>query len=76
MCHQYHWNSELSVYFIVKVRVPTHDDGSCLFWEFATDSYDIGFGVYFEWTIASSNEMSVQVNESSEEDEEDDNGII
>ena len=26
----------------VTVRVPTHDDGQCLYWEFATDHYDIG----------------------------------
>lgn len=31
------------------VRVPTHDDGAILWWEFATDSYDIGFGIYFQW---------------------------
>lgn len=63
---------------LVTVRVPTHDDGSCLFWEFATDSYDIGFGVYFEWTIANTNETSVQVHESSDEDddEEDESGNV
>ncbi|KAH3846232.1 Golgi resident protein GCP60-like [Dreissena polymorpha] len=53
----------------VTVRVPTHEDGSCLFWEFATDYYDIGFGVYFEWTIAPSNTVSVHVSESSDEEE-------
>ncbi|KAL4238242.1 Golgi resident protein GCP60 [Mactra antiquata] len=59
----------------VTVRVPTHEDGSCLFWEFATDYYDIGFGVYFEWTIAPSNTVSVHVSESSDEDElEDEEG--
>lgn len=58
---------------IVTVRVPTHEDGSCLFWEFATDSYDIGFGVYFEWSIDPSNKLTVQVSESSE-DEDDDAG--
>lgn len=26
----------------VTVRVPTHDDGHSIFWEFATDHYDIG----------------------------------
>lgn len=26
----------------VTVRVPTHEDGQCLYWEFATDHYDIG----------------------------------
>lgn len=52
-----------------QVRVPTHEDGTCLFWEFATDNYDLGFGVYFEWTIAPSNQVSVHVSESSDEEE-------
>ncbi|KAI8489289.1 Golgi resident protein GCP60 [Branchiostoma belcheri] len=56
---------------VVTVRVPTHEDGAYLFWEFATDSYDIGFGVYFEWTIAPSNAVSVHVSESSDEEDED-----
>ncbi|KAK1793077.1 hypothetical protein P4O66_011484 [Electrophorus voltai] len=34
---------------VLTVRVSTHEDGSYLFWEFATDHYDIGFGLYFEW---------------------------
>ncbi|XP_065144500.2 Golgi resident protein GCP60 [Paramisgurnus dabryanus] len=34
---------------VLTVRVPTHEEGSHLFWEFATDHYDIGFGLYFEW---------------------------
>lgn len=38
----------------MKVRVPTHDGGSCLFWEFATDYYDIGFGIFFEWCVINS----------------------
>jgi len=50
--------------------VPTHEDGSCLFWEFATDHYDIGFGLYFEWTIDTSNQVSVNVNESSDDEDE------
>lgn len=53
----------------VTVRVPTHEDGTCLFWEFATDYYDIGFGVYFEWTVAPSTTVSVTVSESSDEEE-------
>ncbi|XP_061172488.1 Golgi resident protein GCP60-like isoform X3 [Saccostrea echinata] len=51
------------------VRVPTHEDGTCLFWEFATDYYDIGFGVYFEWTVSPSTTVSVTVSESSDEEE-------
>lgn len=53
-----------------QVRVPTHEDGTCLFWEFATDNYDIGFGVYFEWTKDSSNVVSVHISESEDEEEE------
>ncbi|KAI1719418.1 golgi-dynamics membrane-trafficking domain-containing protein [Ditylenchus destructor] len=55
----------------VTVRVPTHEEGTCLFWEFATDYYDIGFGVYFEWTIAESNQVTVHISESSDEELED-----
>ncbi|XP_035721502.1 Golgi resident protein GCP60-like isoform X1 [Vespa mandarinia] len=57
----------------VTVRVPTHEDGSCLFWEFATDGYDIGFGVYFEWSKSDTDQVSVHISESEDdEDEEDD----
>ncbi|CAN7939501.1 unnamed protein product, partial [Ixodes hexagonus] len=55
----------------VTVRVPTHSNGHCLFWEFATDSYDLGFGLYFEWTSEPGNQMSVHVSESDEDDDED-----
>ncbi|KAM4633288.1 Golgi resident protein GCP60 isoform 2-T2 [Polymixia lowei] len=55
---------------VVTVRVPTHEEGSYLFWEFATDHYDIGFGVFFEWTDAASASVSVHVSESSDEDED------
>ncbi len=54
--------------------MPTHEDGTCLFWEFATDSYDLGFGVYFEWTIAPSNQVSVHVSESSDEEDLEEEG--
>lgn len=56
----------------VTVRVPTHEDGSCLFWEFATDGYDIGFGVYFEWSKPDTNQVSVHISESEDEDDEED----
>lgn len=42
---------------VVTVRVPTHEDGAYLFWEFATDSYDLGFGVYFEWSDVKTNQV-------------------
>ncbi|KAF5888769.1 Golgi resident protein GCP60-like isoform X1, partial [Clarias magur] len=55
---------------VVTVRVPTHEEGSYLFWEFATDHYDIGFGVFFEWTDSTNASVSVHVSESSDEDED------
>ncbi|XP_053470484.1 Golgi resident protein GCP60 isoform X1 [Ictalurus furcatus] len=57
---------------VVTVRVPTHEEGSYLFWEFATDHYDIGFGVLFEWTDSTNASVSVHVSESSDEDEDED----
>ncbi|XP_023222274.1 Golgi resident protein GCP60-like [Centruroides sculpturatus] len=54
----------------VTVRVPTHDDGTCLFWEFATDNYDIGFGVYFEWTKNPGTQVSVHISESEDDDDD------
>lgn len=60
----------------VTVRVPTHEGGSCLFWEFATDSYDVGFGVYFEWGKPISTEVSVHISESDDDEDalDDDDG--
>jgi len=54
--------------------VPTHENGNCLFWEFATDHYDIAFGVYFEWTIPPDDNVQVHISDSSDEDEEDGTG--
>ena len=59
---------------IVTVRVPTHEGGSSLFWEFATDSYDIGFGIYFEWGKPVTNEVQVQICESDDDDDEEGDG--
>lgn len=58
---------------IATIRVPTHDDGSCIFWEFATDNYDIGFGLFFEWNSSPDSQVSVYFSES-EDDEEDEQG--
>lgn len=56
----------------VTLRVPTHEKGSSLYWEFATDNYDIGFGVYFEWTKPTTSAVTLHVSESEDEDEEED----
>ncbi|XP_069806018.1 protein TMED8 isoform X1 [Dendropsophus ebraccatus] len=55
---------------VVTVRVPTHPDGKRLCWEFATDDYDIGFGIYFDWTSVTSTAVTLQVSESSDDEEE------
>lgn len=51
-----------------------------IFFEFATDSYDLGFGMYFEWTLTPPNQVTVQISESSDEeeleDEEGDKGVV
>jgi len=55
----------------VTVRVPTHKDGTALFWEFSTDHYDIAFGLFFEWTDSDENEVSVHISDSEDEDVDD-----
>ncbi len=55
-----------------QLRVPTHEKGSSLYWEFATDNYDIGFGVYFEWTKPTTSAVTLHVSESEDDDEDDD----
>lgn len=43
---------------------------SLRFHRFATDYYDLGFGVYFEWTVADNNQVTVHVEESEDEYDE------
>ncbi|KAG8448986.1 hypothetical protein GDO86_015885 [Hymenochirus boettgeri] len=45
---------------VMTVRVPTHPEGKRLCWEFATDDYDIGFGMYFDWTPVTSTAVTLQ----------------
>ncbi|XP_048453401.1 Golgi resident protein GCP60 [Rhincodon typus] len=61
---------------VVTVRVPTHEEGAYLFWEFATDNYDIGFGVCFEWTDSPNTTVSVHVSESSDDDDDDEGTTV
>ena len=57
---------------IVTIQVPTHPEGSSIFWEFCTDSYDIAFGLLFEWTDDPGTQVSVHVSDDSDESDEDD----
>ncbi|KAL7059096.1 hypothetical protein AAHC03_013912 [Spirometra sp. Aus1] len=45
---------------LVTIRVPVVSSGNCIVWEFATDNYDIGFGLFFEWVRPSSSESTDQ----------------
>ncbi|KAG1681426.1 Golgi resident protein GCP60 [Nymphon striatum] len=56
---------------MVTVRVPTHEDATCFFWEFATNDFDIGFGLSFEWSKPGASQISIQIGESEDSDEED-----
>ncbi|XP_017486268.1 PREDICTED: Golgi resident protein GCP60-like [Rhagoletis zephyria] len=55
---------------IATIRVPTHENGNCIFWEFATDSYDIGFGLLFEWNATPDHQVSIHISESEDEEDE------
>ena len=57
-------------FFFFQIRVPTVPEGSSIFWEFSTDYYDIGFGVYFEWNLTPGDMVTVHISESSDEEEE------
>lgn len=48
---------------VLTVHIPTHDDGSTFCWEFATDGYDIAFGLYFEWPEEINGERTETVKE-------------
>ena len=56
---------------IMTVHVPTVPEGKQVCWEFATDGYDIGFGIYFDWTPVTSRAITVHVSESSDDEDED-----
>ncbi|XP_045451838.1 Golgi resident protein GCP60 [Melitaea cinxia] len=56
----------------VTIRVPTHPLAHCLYWEFATDNYDIGFGIFFEWSKSITTDITIHVAESEEEEDADD----
>ncbi|MBN3299262.1 TMED8 protein, partial [Amia calva] len=57
---------------VMTVHVPTIPEGKRVCWEFATDNYDIGFGIYFDWTPVTSRAITVHISESSEDEDEED----
>ncbi|XP_030642882.1 protein TMED8 [Chanos chanos] len=57
---------------IMTVHVPTVPEAKRVCWEFATDGYDIGFGVYFDWSPVTSRAITVHISESSDDEDEED----
>lgn len=55
---------------IMTVHVPTIPEGKQVCWEFATDSYDIAFGIFFDWNPVTSQAITVHISESSDDEEE------
>ncbi|CAJ1073618.1 protein TMED8 [Xyrichtys novacula] len=55
---------------IMTVHVPTVPEAKKVCWEFATDGFDIGFGIYFDWTPVTSRSITVHISESSDDEEE------
>ncbi|XP_037096829.1 protein TMED8 [Syngnathus acus] len=55
---------------IMTVHVPTKPEAKKVCWEFATDGYDIGFGIYFDWTPVTSRAITVHISESSDDEDE------
>ncbi|XP_073725625.1 protein TMED8-like [Misgurnus anguillicaudatus] len=56
---------------VMTVHVPTIPEAKRVCWEFATDGYDIGFGVYFDWSPVTSRAITVHISESSDDEDED-----
>ncbi|XP_068195053.1 protein TMED8 [Antennarius striatus] len=55
---------------IMTVHVPTVPEASKVCWEFATDGYDIGFGIYFDWSPVTDRSITVHISESSDDEDE------
>lgn len=55
---------------IMTVHVPTVPEAKKVCWEFATDGYDIGFGIYFDWSPVTSRSITVHISESSDDEDE------
>lgn len=56
---------------IMTIHVPTTPEAKRVCWEFATDGYDIGFGVYFDWSPVTNQAITVHISESSDDEDED-----
>lgn len=56
---------------IMTVHVPAIPEAKHVCWEFATDGYDIGFGIYFDWSPVTTRDITIHISESSDDEDED-----
>lgn len=61
---------EVNLGILLTIQVPTYPDGKYIYWEFATDDYDIGFGVDFVYDFNLREPLKISMYERSDEDEE------
>ncbi|VDP73584.1 unnamed protein product [Schistosoma mattheei] len=61
---------------VYSVRVQTHPSGTSIVWEFATDDYDIGFGLFFEWAGPLSDPEAKQNNHIASVNAEDGHSVV
>ena len=55
---------------LVVIKVPTYPDGKYIYWEFATDDYDIAFGLDFIYETHLVEPLALNIYEESTDDED------
>lgn len=59
----------------VIMQVPTYPDGRYIYFEFATDDYDIGFGLDFVFDVTLAQPPPIAIFEEDDDDDDDDDDI-
>ncbi|OAF71370.1 hypothetical protein A3Q56_00862 [Intoshia linei] len=57
------------------ISVPTYNKKNTIFWEFASDHYDIGFGLYFEFNDSPPDNIEIYYAESSDNESQTDDDV-
>jgi acyl-CoA-binding protein len=54
---------------LIVIQVPTYPDGRYIYWEFATDNYDIGFGVDFVYDEHLIEPLALNIYQDNDDDD-------
>lgn len=57
---------------LLKIQVPTYPDGRFIHWEFATEDYDIAFGLDFVFDTCQTSPLALSIYEESDDDDDED----